>query len=71
MRSIEYIDKIGFFTNKTIAAHVIQANEKELDILKKYNVGIAHNPQSNMKLAAGVAPVPSMLKEKYASWIGN
>lgn len=49
-------------TSRTIAAHVIQANPRELEILRRRGVGIAHNPQSNMKLAAGVAPVPEMLK---------
>ena len=62
LRPIEYLEKIGFFGPKTIAAHVIQANESELLILKNREVGVAHNPQSNMKLAAGVAPVPSMLR---------
>ena len=61
MRPIEYVEKIGFLNNRVIAAHVIQANEAELEILKRRGVGIAHNPQSNMKLAAGVAPVPLML----------
>lgn len=61
IRPIEYVEKIGFLSDKTIAAHVIQANETELEILKRRGVGIAHNPQSNMKLAAGVAPVPMML----------
>lgn len=71
MRSIEYIDKIGFFTNKTVGAHVIQANEKEIEILKKRDVGIAHNPQSNMKLAAGVAPIPQMLKQNLRVGLGT
>ncbi len=71
MRSIEYVNKIGFFTDKTIAAHVIQANEKEIEILKKNNVGVAHNPQSNMKLAAGVAPVPQMLKQNLRLGLGT
>ncbi len=62
LRPIEYVEKIGFLSDKTVAAHVIQANESELEILKRRDVGIAHNPQSNMKLAAGVAPVPAMLK---------
>ncbi len=62
LRPIEFVEKIGFLTNRTIAAHVIQANQSELEILKRRDVGIAHNPQSNMKLAAGVAPVPAMLK---------
>ncbi len=71
MRSIEYIYKIGFFTNKTVAAHVIQANDAELEILRKQNVGIAHNPQSNMKLAAGVARVPKMLTMNMRLGLGT
>src|SRR5690606_33372999 len=54
--------------DRTIAAHVVQANSAELDVLKNKGVGIAHNPQSNMKLAAGVAPVPLMLEKKL--WVG-
>ncbi len=71
MRPIEYVEKIGFLSDKTIAAHVIQANEAELEILKRRGVGIAHNPQSNMKLAAGVAPVPLMLEMDLRVGLGT
>jgi 5-methylthioadenosine/S-adenosylhomocysteine deaminase len=71
LRPIEFVDSIGFLTNRTIAAHVIQANEKELSILKLRGVGIVHNPQSNMKLAAGVAPVPMMLKMDLPVGLGT
>lgn len=71
IRPIAFMDKIGFFNNQTVAAHVIQANEAELEMLKKHNVGIAHNPQSNMKLAAGVAPVPMMMKKGMRVGLGT
>ncbi len=71
IRPIEYVEKIGFLNNRVIAAHVIQANEAELDILKRRGVGIAHNPQSNMKLAAGVAPIPLMLKMDLPVGLGT
>ncbi len=71
LRPIEFMEKIGFFNDRVIAAHVVQANEKEIDILKKYEVGIAHNPQSNMKLAAGVAPIPLMLKKGLRVGLGT
>ena len=71
MRPIEYVEKIGFLSDKTIAAHVIQANENELEILKRRGVGIAHNPQSNMKLAAGVAPIPMMLEMDLRVGLGT
>ena len=71
MRPIEYVDKIGLLTNRTIAAHVIYANDSEIEILKKRGVGVAHNPESNMKLAAGVARVPAMLKAGLRLGIGT
>jgi len=70
-RPIGFVEKIGFFNDRTIAAHVIQANDAELDLLKKHNVGVAHNPQSNMKLAAGTAPVPSMLRKNINVGLGT
>ncbi len=71
MRPIEFVDSIGFLTDKTIAAHVIQANDRELDTLKRRGVGIAHNPQSNMKLAAGTAPIPAMLRRDMPVGLGT
>ena len=71
IRPIEFVESIGFLNDRVIAAHVIQANEHELEILKMRGVGIAHNPQSNMKLAAGVAPVPLMLKMDLPVGLGT
>jgi 5-methylthioadenosine/S-adenosylhomocysteine deaminase len=71
LRPIEFLEKIAFFNDRTIAAHVVHANESELDVLKRHNVGIAHNPQSNMKLAAGVAPVPMMLAKDMNVGLGT
>ncbi len=70
-RPIEYVEKIGFFNKRTIAAHVVHANDAELDLLVKHNVGIAHCPQSNMKLAAGAAPVPAMLRKGLRVGLGT
>ncbi len=71
MRVIEYLDKIGFLNEKTIAAHVVFPDKSELETLKTRKVGIAHNPQSNMKLASGVAPVPEMLKMNLPVGLGT
>jgi 5-methylthioadenosine/S-adenosylhomocysteine deaminase len=70
-RPIEYLEKIGFLNNRTIAAHVVFANENEVGILKNRGVGAAHNPQSNMKLASGVAPVPLMLARDVRLGLGT
>lgn len=71
MRPVEFVESIGFLTNRTIAAHVIQANDAELDLLKKHDVGVGHCPQSNMKLAAGTAPVPAMLRKGIRLGLGT
>jgi 5-methylthioadenosine/S-adenosylhomocysteine deaminase len=60
-RPIDYLARIGFLSDRVIAAHVVWPSEEELALLKRLGVGVVHNPQSNMKLASGVAPVPKML----------
>ncbi|HUE83149.1 MAG TPA: amidohydrolase family protein, partial [Pyrinomonadaceae bacterium] len=70
-RPIEYLERIGFLNNKVIAAHVVWPSDEEIGILKRLGVGVVHNPQSNMKLAAGVAPVPKMLAEELRVGLGT
>lgn len=70
-RPVEYLEKIGFLNKRVIAAHTVHISDKEIDILKRLNVGSAHCPQSNMKLAAGVAPIPQMLLKDVAVGLGT
>ncbi|MGB5336758.1 MAG: amidohydrolase [Woeseiaceae bacterium] len=61
MTSIDLFESIGFFEGPTIAAHVVWPTPEEIPILAKRNVGVIHNPTSNMKIASGIAPVAAML----------
>jgi 5-methylthioadenosine/S-adenosylhomocysteine deaminase len=70
-RPVTYLARIGFLNNRTIAAHVVWANAEEIALLKQLGVGVAHNPQSNMKLASGIAPVPQMLAADVAVGLGT
>lgn len=70
-RPVEYLNRINFLNNRTIAAHTVHINENEIDILKSKDVGSAHCPQSNMKLASGVAPIPSMLAKNLRLGLGT
>src|SRR4026208_1607360 len=60
---VAYAGRLGFLGERVIAAHMVWPQGTDSSILKKRGVGIVHNPQSNMKLAAGVSPVPQMMKE--------
>ena len=50
---------------------MVWPSETEIELLKKIGVGMVHNPQSNMKLASGVAPVPELLKRGLLVGLGT
>ena len=68
---VAYLDRIGFLNNRVIAAHVVWSQGTDIAILKRRGVGVVHNPQSNMKLASGVAPVPKMMSEGVFVGLGT
>lgn len=68
---VNYLNRFGFLNDKVIAAHMVWPTAEELGLLKKLGVGLVHNPQSNMKLASGVAPVPEMLKQDMSVGLGT
>ena len=68
---VEYLARIGFLGERVIAAHTVHLNEREIGLLKEAGVGSVHNPESNMKLASGVAPVPRMLGEGMRLGLGT
>ena len=68
---VDYLSRIGFLNDRVIAAHMVWPNPGEIEILKRTGVGVVHNPQSNMKLASGVAPVPRMMAEGLRVGLGT
>ena len=58
---VAYLDSLGVLTGRTIAAHGVWLSDADIAILKSRNVGIAHCPSSNMKLASGAAPIVKLL----------
>jgi len=62
VRPVAYADSLGLLHSRTILAHCVQVDDEEIELLRERGVGVSHNPQSNMKLASGAAPVPAMLR---------
>lgn len=71
MSPIALMEETGIFDCGVLAAHSVYISEKDIAIMKKYNVRVAHNPGSNMKLASGIAPVPAMLKAGLCVGLGT
>ena len=59
---LDFLESINFLGPDTLAIHCVHLNERDLRILKYYDVKVSYNPVSNMYLSSGVAPIPSMLK---------
>ncbi|WP_089609703.1 amidohydrolase [Dehalobacterium formicoaceticum] len=70
-RPVALMDEVGLFQHHVLAAHVVHVNEQEIELLADKKVKVAHNPQSNMKLASGIAPVAQMLKKGITVAIGT
>ncbi|MCP4300723.1 MAG: amidohydrolase [Gammaproteobacteria bacterium] len=71
MTSVELYESIGFFDGPTIAAHMVWPTAAEIPILAKRQVGVIHNPTSNMKIASGVSPVTEMLRAGVRVGLGT
>jgi 5-methylthioadenosine/S-adenosylhomocysteine deaminase len=67
----QYLDSIGFFGPRTLAAHGVWLTPDDIAVLARRGVGVSHNPESNMKLASGTAKVPEMQAAGIAVGLGT
>jgi 5-methylthioadenosine/S-adenosylhomocysteine deaminase len=56
----QWLESLGFWGPRTLAAHGVWLTDADIALLAKRGVAVAHNPESNMKLASGAAPVLKM-----------
>lgn len=68
---VALLHRTGLFNYPVLAAHCVCLDEKDIELLAAGKVGVAHCPESNMKLASGVAPVARMLASKITVGIGT
>ncbi len=65
-RDVEFLDEIDFLGDDVLAVHCVQCTQDDVAVLAAREVGVSHNPCSNMYLASGFAPVPDMLRSGVA-----
>jgi 5-methylthioadenosine/S-adenosylhomocysteine deaminase len=68
---VNHIENLGLLSPSLIACHCVWLTEGEMDILARRGVKVVHNPESNMKLASGVAPIPELLARGVAVGLGT
>jgi len=54
---VELAERSGFFSHRTIVAHCVHVDEKDIGLLRSADVHVVHNPSSNLKLASGFARI--------------
>jgi cytosine/adenosine deaminase-related metal-dependent hydrolase len=56
-RPTQYLEDVGWCTDRAWVAHCVMPNHDEIQQLGKAKIGVAHCPSSNMILSSGIAPV--------------
>ncbi|SHK31713.1 amidohydrolase [Thermocrinis minervae] len=54
---VMHLESLGFLSDRVICAHMVWLSEEERQVVKERNVKVVHCPESNLKLASGIAPV--------------
>ncbi|MFC7287949.1 amidohydrolase family protein [Herminiimonas glaciei] len=72
MRPVQALEKFGLLdVSKVLLAHCVWVDDDEIALMARRNIGVAHNPISNMKLASGAAPVEKLLAAGVAVGLGT
>jgi 5-methylthioadenosine/S-adenosylhomocysteine deaminase len=68
---VSYLESLGFLGPGVLLAHGVWVNDADIALVKMRGVGVSHNPESNMKLASGIAPVKAYLAANVAIGLGT
>jgi len=68
---VAYLADLGVLSERTVAAHCVHVSSEDIELLAEFEVGVSHNPVSNLKLASGVSPVPAMVAHGVKVGLGT
>jgi len=68
---IRFLDRIGVLDQNTLLVHCIWVSDDDIAIIAGRGAGVAHCPESNMKLASGISPVPKLLEAGITVGLGT
>lgn len=68
---IEYLDDLGILDKDTLLVHAVWVTDQEIEIIRQSRASISHNPESNMKLASGIAPVLDFIRAGIHTGLGT
>ncbi len=57
---VAHLDRLGVLDRRTLLAHCVWVDDADIATINRRGCAVAHCPESNMKLASGIAPVTAM-----------
>jgi len=70
-KPVQHLLDLGVLDEQTVAVHCNWLGQEDMAVFADLGVKVSHNPESSMKLATGVAPVPEMLRQGITVGIGT
>jgi 5-methylthioadenosine/S-adenosylhomocysteine deaminase len=68
---VAYLEGRGVLDELTVAVHAVWLTSEDQEILARRGVKVSHCPESNLKLAAGVAPIPELIEAGVTVGLGT
>lgn len=68
---VGHLADLGVLASNLLACHCVFLTDEDIALMRYFDVKVSHNPESNMKLASGIAPVPQMLKKGICVGLGT
>ena len=68
---VEHLAELGVLAPNVLGCHCVELTDNDIRLLQRFDVKVAHNAESNMKLASGVAPIPRLIKEGICVGMGT
>jgi len=70
-KALAFLENLGYLTDRLLAYHCVVMDQQDIELFADHGCKIVHTPESNMKLASGVAPVPAMLAAGITVGLGT
>ncbi len=68
---VAHLADLGVLSPRLLACHCVVLSDADIRLLANHHVKVSHNPESNMKLAAGIAPVPDLISAGICVGLGT
>jgi 5-methylthioadenosine/S-adenosylhomocysteine deaminase len=71
LKALDFLKEIGYLSERFFVFHGVYMHEEDFRLFADHGCKVVHNPESNMKLASGVAPISEMINAGITVGLGT